>query len=105
MYLKSYFKQNRRNITKFATGGSFLLSPLLIFCIIIMKSIYFEMQEKKENIMLQIEEERDETASLTLLFTKNQNQQKILDLQQQYITDSNYIESKYIIQEKQIESL
>jgi hypothetical protein len=98
-------KKFRTNILRYATGGTFFLTPLLVIIFLIEKNTYFNLKTKNSVIVHNIEQEKLRSANLTLSFTQNQNHQKILDLRKRYTQDFRYIESKDIINENQIEFL
>ena len=69
------------------------------------KNIFFNISSTNHKIIDKITQERIKSAQLTLDFAQYQNHQKVLDLQNQYITDYNYINSDNIIEESVIEFL
>ncbi|MFT4967132.1 MAG: hypothetical protein ACI9CD_000129 [Candidatus Deianiraeaceae bacterium] len=96
---------NQRNIIRFVTGGSFLLTPLLIITMLLCKDQYFTLLAQNKYINNNIVDERIKTANLALQFARNQNHQKILDLQTKYLSQYRYIQSEDIINEEEIEFL
>ena len=87
------------------SGGSFVITPILITILLITKNIFFNISSTNNKIIEKITQERIESAQMTLDFAQYQNHQKVLDLQNQYITDYNYINSGNIIEEDRIEFL
>lgn len=101
------FVDRRSNNEKFLlySGGSFVITPLLVTILLIAKNIFFNFSETNHRIVEKITQERVKSAQMTLDFSQYQNHQKVLDLQNQYITDYSYINSGNIIEENQIEYL
>ena len=87
------------------TGGSFAITPILITILLITKNIFFNISSTNHELLEKITQERVKAAQLTLDFAQYQNHQKVLDLQNQYITDYNYINSGNIIEENMMEFL
>ncbi len=87
------------------TGGSFAITPILITILLITKNIFFNISATNYELLEKITQERVKASQLTLDFAQYQNHQKVLDLQNQYITDYNYINSGNIIEENMMEFL
>lgn len=87
------------------SGGSFVITPILVILLLMTKNIFFNISSTNYKIIEKITQERVKSAQLTLDFAQYQNHQKVLDLQNQYITDYNYINSGNIIEEDRIEFL
>ncbi len=87
------------------SGGSFAITPILVTLLLVTKNIFFNISATNHEIIEKITQERVKSAQLTLDFAQYQNHQKVLDLQNQYITDYNYINSGNIIEENMMEFL
>jgi hypothetical protein len=104
--IKQFLKKKRyKEALVFITGGSFILTPILFILLLAYKDTYFSLLEENKVVLKDIENERVKSANLTLEFTKYQNHQKILDLQEEYIKEYKYIDSNVIITEDKIEFL
>jgi hypothetical protein len=98
-------RHSKNNKFLLYSGGSFAITPILITILLVTKNIFFNISSTNHKIIDKITQERIKSAQLTLDFAQYQNHQKVLDLQNQYITDYNYINSDNIIEESVIEFL
>lgn len=98
-------KSQKRKIFQIATGGSFLVTPLLIATMLFYKNASFNVMVQSAHVLKSIEAEKVRSADITLTFTTYQNHQKILDLQTTYLPNMRYINHSDIITEEQIELL
>lgn len=103
---RSFIERHAKNERfVFYTGGSFLITPVLVVILLICKNVFFNIARKNGDVMEKITQERIKSAQMTLDFAQYQNHQKVLDLQNQYITEYSYINSGNIIEESQMENL
>ena len=98
-------RHSKNNKVLLYSGGSFVITPILVTILLVIKNIFFNISSTNHKIIEKVTQERITSAQLTLDFAQYQNHQKVLDLQNQYITDYNYINSGNIIEEDRIEFL